>query len=85
MFKKYLTRTKTTLDLPFFIFDYFFMKDIEPANINQDGDVLLKPIAFVDPRDDWFFSPEMRKNIQKAEEEIQKGQGKEFKTAAKAM
>lgn len=52
--------------------------------IQKDGNVMLRPIAFVDRRDTWFYTPEVRKAIREAEQELESGTGQEFKSVTKA-
>lgn len=53
--------------------------------IQEDGNVVLRPVVFVDRRDTWFYTEEIGEVIQRAEQEIKEGKAQEFKDAKKAL
>jgi AbrB family looped-hinge helix DNA binding protein len=55
--------------------------DLIEAEVSDNGEVILRPLATVDRSQAWFWTPEWQAGEHEASEQARRGEGERFKTS----
>ncbi len=56
--------------------------DLIEAEVSENGEVILRPLATVDRSQAWFWTPEWQAGEREATEQSRRGEGERFETDA---